>query len=104
MPLSHAEMPVTPMPVLPRKPRRLTITVSAHVYQRLIEASDQQGRSLSNYAAYMLETSLERLQPAGRWLDAVDSARSLQPLPVFRHQFERCRDTDSPSKTKQPVA
>jgi hypothetical protein len=43
------------------KPRRLTITVSAHVYQQLLEDSDLQGRSLSNYAAYMLERSLDQL-------------------------------------------
>ena len=42
-----------------RKPRRLTITVSQHVMERLLHYSDQQGRSLSNYAAYLLETSLQ---------------------------------------------
>jgi hypothetical protein len=42
-----------------RKPRRLTITVSQHVMERLLHYSDQQGRSLSNYAAYLLESSLQ---------------------------------------------
>ena len=42
-----------------RKPRRLTITVSQHVMEQLLHYSDQQGRSLSNYAAYLLETSLQ---------------------------------------------
>ena len=42
-----------------RKPRRLTITVSQHVMERLQNSSDQQGRSLSNYAAYLLESSLQ---------------------------------------------
>ena len=41
-----------------RKPRRLTITVSQHVMEKLLHYSDQQGRSLSNYAAFLLETSL----------------------------------------------
>ncbi|MFM2079759.1 MAG: CopG-like 1 or ribbon-helix-helix domain, 5 [Cyanobacteriota bacterium] len=53
------------MPPLLRKPRRLTITVSEHVYQKLLADSDLQGRSLSNYAAYMLESSLERLASSG---------------------------------------
>lgn len=39
---------------LTRKPQRLTITVSWSVYQSLIEASDEQGRSISNMAAYWL--------------------------------------------------
>jgi hypothetical protein len=42
-----------------RKPRRLTITVSQYVMERLLHYSDQQGRSLSNYAAFLLECSLQ---------------------------------------------
>ncbi len=42
-----------------RKPRRLTITVSQHVMERLQHSSDQQGRSLSNYAAFLLESALQ---------------------------------------------
>ena len=38
-----------------RKPQRLTITVSWTVYQTMLDASDEQGRSLSNLAAYWLE-------------------------------------------------
>ncbi len=41
-----------------RKPVRITITVSHHTYQALTERCDQEGRSLSNLAAYMLENSL----------------------------------------------
>lgn len=47
------------MPISQKKPHRLAITVSHHVYQQLLENSDQQGRSLSNLAAYLLETALE---------------------------------------------
>lgn len=42
-----------------RKPRRLSITVSQHVMERLLHHSDQQGRSLSNYAAFLLESALQ---------------------------------------------
>lgn len=47
-------------PALLRKPRRLTIPVSNHVYQKLLSDSDLQGRLLSNDAAFMLEASLQR--------------------------------------------
>jgi hypothetical protein len=42
-----------------RKPRRLTITVSQYVMERLLHRSDEQGRSLSNYAAFLLESALQ---------------------------------------------
>jgi len=41
-----------------RSPRRITITVPYGAYQRLIERSEQEGRSLSNLAAYLLETAM----------------------------------------------
>lgn len=41
-----------------RKPVRITITVSHGTHQALTERCDEEGRSLSNLAAYMLETSL----------------------------------------------
>lgn len=42
-----------------RKPQRITITVSWALYQSLIDTSDEQGRSLSNIAAYWLERMAE---------------------------------------------
>jgi hypothetical protein len=42
-----------------RKPQRITITVSWSVFEALQSASDQQGRSLSNLAAYWLERQAE---------------------------------------------
>lgn len=41
-----------------RTPRRLTITIPHGIYRELIERSDEQGRSLSNLAAYLLESAL----------------------------------------------
>jgi len=96
---------------LPRKPRRLTITVSEHVYQQLLDISEQQGRSLSNYTAYVLETALDRLSSCGcrsdrsdRVTGLVDSSRTLQPLPVLRQQLDRGLNPNSIAKAKQPVA
>ena len=41
-----------------RKPKRLTITVSHAVCEHLLTLSDEQGRSTSNLAAYLLEAAL----------------------------------------------
>jgi len=44
-----------------RKPQRVTITVPWSTYQRLIKESDEQGRSLSNMAAYWLERQADAM-------------------------------------------
>lgn len=44
-----------------RKPVRITITVPHSTHQALAERSDQEGRSLSNLAAFMLENSLRNV-------------------------------------------
>jgi hypothetical protein len=41
-----------------RSPKRITITVSHHVSEHLLTLSDEQGRSTSNLAAYLLEVAL----------------------------------------------
>jgi hypothetical protein len=41
-----------------RVPHRLTITVPHSTYNQLVERSDAEGRSMSNLAAYLLESSL----------------------------------------------
>lgn len=41
-----------------RAPHRISITLAHNTYQQLLERSDFEGRSLSNLAAYLLETSL----------------------------------------------
>lgn len=46
-----------------RRPQRLTITVSHHVAERLIKQSSDQGRSISNLAAYLLEVAIGDLPP-----------------------------------------
>jgi len=45
------------------RPVRVTITIPYNAYQALIERSNHQGRSLSNLAAYLIETSLQALHP-----------------------------------------
>ena len=43
-----------------RSPRRISITVPHSAFCELQNRSDMEGRSLSNLAAYLLETALER--------------------------------------------
>jgi hypothetical protein len=45
-----------------RKPQRITITVPWSTYQSLITTSDEQGRSLSNTAAYWLERQADAMR------------------------------------------
>ena len=43
-----------------RSSQRLTITVAHATLEALVERSNHEGRSLSNLAAYLLESSLDR--------------------------------------------
>jgi len=43
-----------------RSSQRLTITVAHSTLEALVERSGREGRSISNLAAYLLESSLER--------------------------------------------
>lgn len=46
-----------------RKPQRLTITIPYHSFNRIESLADEQGRSLSNLCAYLLERALEDIEP-----------------------------------------
>jgi predicted DNA-binding protein len=48
--------------LLTRKPKRVSITVSQSVVDRLQNLSDEQGRSTSNLAAFLIETALDALE------------------------------------------
>lgn len=48
-----------------RKPKRITITVPDAAYQRLLERSDREGRSLSNLAAFLLESATAERESDG---------------------------------------
>ncbi len=52
-------------PVPFRSPRRISITIPYAVYDHLLSVSDDQGRSLSNYAAHLLELSMVQRSAAG---------------------------------------
>lgn len=48
-----------------RSSQRLTITVAYATLEALVERSNREGRSLSNLAAYLLESSLDRRGDGG---------------------------------------
>jgi hypothetical protein len=52
--------------VLQRQPRRVSITLSHHVHEALLNRSEEEGRSVSNLCAYLLEEALRHDAGAGR--------------------------------------
>jgi hypothetical protein len=41
-----------------RTPKRISITIPNETYRQLVARSSQEGRSLSNLAAYLIESSI----------------------------------------------
>lgn len=46
------------LPSMFRKPVRVTITLPHNIYLHLKDRSDEEGRSLSNLAAFLIEKSI----------------------------------------------
>jgi hypothetical protein len=44
--------------VMQRQPRRISITLSYHVHEALLSRSEDEGRSVSNLCAFLLEDAL----------------------------------------------
>lgn len=67
--MTYSPIPHTPSAakqtfgLITRKPKRVSVTVSQGVLDRLQQLSDEQGRSTSNLAAYLIETALDALGP-----------------------------------------
>jgi hypothetical protein len=55
--------------VLQRQPKRISITLSYHVHEALLTRSEEEGRSVSNLCAFLLEEALR------------DQQRNLTPQP-----------------------
>jgi hypothetical protein len=64
LPFSYAPMNER-MRVMQRQPRRISITLSYQVHEALLSRSEEEGRSLSNLCAFLLE---EALRDASRLL------------------------------------
>jgi hypothetical protein len=43
-----------------RSPKRISITIPHNAYEHLLRQSDQEGRSLSNLAAFLLESAIRQ--------------------------------------------
>jgi len=56
----RADQAGSPAKIAPmhRSPRRVTITVPYALYSELLARSDQQGRSLSNLTAFLIEAAI----------------------------------------------
>lgn len=51
--------------VMQRQPRRISITLSYHVHQALLNRSEEEGRSVSNLCAFLLEDALREASRQG---------------------------------------
>ncbi len=50
--------------IMQRQPRRISITLSYQVFQTLLNRSEEEGRSMSNLCAFLLEQVLHQQAPA----------------------------------------
>jgi len=71
--------------VLQRQPRRISITLSYQVHQALLTRSEEEGRSLSNLCAFLLEEALRDASRMG--LDI--PARAPAPPMAMKHEAFR---------------
>jgi macrodomain Ter protein organizer (MatP/YcbG family) len=51
--------------MLQRQPRRISITLSYFVHEALLSRSEEEGRSVSNLCAFLLEDALREQQREG---------------------------------------
>jgi macrodomain Ter protein organizer (MatP/YcbG family) len=45
--------------VIQRTPKRISVTLAFNTWKHLVDKSDYDGRSISNLAAYLIETGLD---------------------------------------------
>ncbi len=63
--------------IMQRQPQRISVTLNFGVHQALLKRSEEEGRSMSNLCAFLLEESLLPHSP-------IPAAASRQP-PLFSH-------------------
>jgi len=70
--------------ILQRQPRRISITLSYHVHEELLKRSEEEGRSMSNLCAFLLEDALRHnigSMPATLGVGAMHTNNDLRPRP-----------------------
>lgn len=78
--------------MLQRQPRRITITLSTNVHEALLDRSEEEGRSVSNLCAFLLEESLRHPQGMPKAASGMPQERRqerreiLQPSANGHHQ------------------
>ena len=61
--------------VMQRQPRRISITLSYHVHEALLSRSEEEGRSVSNLCAFLLEDALR--EPVRQFVVSGPAANSM---------------------------
>jgi hypothetical protein len=73
--------------VLQRQPRRVSITLSYQVHEALLTRSEEEGRSLSNLCAFLLEDALR--DPGRLLVESGVQTTSIGQPPRFENQHNR---------------
>ena len=75
--------------VMQRQPRRISITLSYHVHEALLSRSEDEGRSVSNLCAFLLEDALRDPARSFNSTNGVHPAQPQQPVRPMRtgHTF-----------------
>lgn len=69
-----------------RRPVRISVTVSQLVHDELVARSNAEGRSLSNLAAFLLESALTPASTPA-FSNPVQTGRAFVPEPVLRAEM-----------------
>lgn len=84
--------------VMQRQPRRISITLSYHVHEALLNRSEEEGRSVSNLCAFLLEEAL---------LGIAQPRAELQPLQAgLNHRnrvYQPLRQAPLPHPNQRPT-
>jgi hypothetical protein len=70
--------------ILQRQPRRISITLSFHVHEELLKRSEEEGRSMSNLCAFLLEDALRHNNvgiPPDMGIGTMHANNELRPRP-----------------------
>lgn len=73
--------------MMQRQPRRISITLSYHVHEALLSRSEEEGRSVSNLCAFLLEDALR--DPSRSLATAINQPSQPISVPQPSHRLMR---------------